>query len=225
MTATTCPVCDRHTLPPGRTACHACVTHLRHQLHDLPGRMDAVTDAIGRRLRFGDRVGGKSADTPPPVNMTAAEAAYIARTTILTWTDHIAQERCEPTPDTWPTVQTFLDVRAAWLAGQDDGPAGFDELLYALGTINRTIDRPRYRRIPTHVRCLEHDTTDQGERVECPGSYTVTLDDEQTWTAVPDMVCDHDAEHRLTPAEWQQAQRRSSPTAAREFLANLRRVG
>ena len=167
MTAAICPTCDRHTLPTGRTVCAPCVTHLRTQLADLPGRMDAVTDAIGRRLRFGTRVGGKSADTPVPVNMQAAENAYIARTTILAWADHIAQARREPTPDTWPTIQTFLDVRAAWLAGQDYGPAAFDELLYALRTVNRTIDRPA----DTHYAgpCTATTTDPDGLAADCDG--------------------------------------------------------
>ena len=182
--------------------------------------MDAVTDAVGRRLRFNVEVNRRSAERPLPVNMKAAERAYVARTTILSWTNHVAQDRREQTPGTWSDIERFLDVRAAWLAGQEYGPEAFDELMDSLRIINRVIDRPRLRRVPTHVRCSEY----VGEEVECPGSYVITLDIERSGAAIPDMVCNHDRAHRVSLAEWQQARGGLDPVAAREFLVGVQRV-
>lgn len=79
------------------------------------------------------------------------------------------------------------------------------------------------RRVPLHVPCTEHTESDQGERVPCPGSYTATLDPERPGL-IPDMVCDHDPAHRITPLEWQRAARKSSfdPTAMRRLLSALK---
>lgn len=226
MTTRTCPTCQTRPLPETHTVCRDCVHTFRTQLNDLRTLMRALDDALAGQLKFGHKVGGKSANTPLPVNLHASEAAYIARTTLLTWTDHIAHARGEATPDTWPSIERFLDIRAGWLATQTDGPTAIDELQHALHTARRTVDRPRYRKIPTHVQCLDYETNAKGERVPCHGEYTVTLDNDKTWIQVPDMVCDHDPEHRVTPDEWQRAARRGAPNsqAARNFLSNLRRV-
>lgn len=165
----TCPVCETRPLDDTRHACKPCVDNFRTQLHDLPDRMDAVTDAIGNRLNFRGtyREGGKSSDRPLPINTTASDNAYVARTTLLTWTDHIAHARGEATPDTWATIQHFLDVRAGWLAAQHDGPEAITEILYALNVINRTIDRPT----PTHYAgpCTSTTTDTDGLATDCDG--------------------------------------------------------
>lgn len=223
----TCPVCSSEKLAPGRTVCKTCTGTLRGLLTDLPDKMEALTAALGRLLRFQDRVGGKDAETPVPVNEKVSDVAYRARTTLLVWTDHVAQARNEPTPDTWARIAQFLDVRATWIAAQDAGPDAYTDLIDALRDVNRVIDRPRYRRIPVHVPCVQHTTSDLGERTPCPGTYYVTLDNTQSFTAVPDMICDQDPTHRLTPAEWQRGARRGAynSTAVREFLATLRDAG
>lgn len=222
-----CPVCTGHKLAPGRTVCTACVGTLRGLLTDLPDKMEALTAALGRLLRFQDRVGGRNAETPVPINTKASTVAYQARMRLLAWTDHIAHARGEATPATWAAIGQFLDVRAHWIAAQHDGPEAITALTDTLRDVNQVIDRPRYRRIPVHVPCVQHDTDDQGQRVPCPGSYYVTLDSTQSFTAVPDMVCDHDPTHRLTPAEWQRGIRRGAydSTAVRGFLATLRSAG
>lgn len=227
MSARTCPVCSSNPLAPGRTVCKHCTGTLRGLLTDLPDKMDALTAALGRLLRFQERVGGKDAETPVPVNEEVSDVAYHARTTLLIWTDHVAQARGEQTPDTWADIAQFLDVRAQWIASQDAGPDAYNAIIDALRAVNRVIDRPRYRRIPVHVPCVQYDTSDLGERVPCPGSYYVTLDNTQSFTAVPDMICDHDPTHRLTPAEWQRGARRGaySSIAVRGFLATLRATG
>jgi len=78
------------------------------------------------------------------------------------------------------------------------------------------------RKIPLHVKCEMHDTDPDGGRVDCLGWYFATIDPEAT-IGLPDMVCNKDGTHRITPAEWQQASRRTmDPSAAAAFAARLR---
>lgn len=70
----------------------------------------------------------------------------------------------------------------------------------------RTARPSGVRRIPLHVPCREYDTTDQGERVACDGEYYALL---KPWeSTVPDMICNQDDTHRMTPLQWQRAQKR-----------------
>ncbi len=55
------------------------------------------------------------------------------------------------------------------------------------------------------IPCLEHGTSDMGERIVCHGEYTITIG---TAGMAMDMICTQDKTHRLTPLEWQRAQRR-----------------
>lgn len=79
------------------------------------------------------------------------------------------------------------------------------------------------RVIPLQIPCTEHGTSEAGERIECDGWYEVLLDPERPGL-IPDMVCSVDATHRVTPAEWQRATRRTAmdPVAARALLARIR---
>lgn len=61
------------------------------------------------------------------------------------------------------------------------------------------------RRIRLGIPCLEHGTTDLGERVPCKGQYTTVLAPDES---IGDLVCTKDDTHRMTPLEWQRAQRR-----------------
>jgi len=79
------------------------------------------------------------------------------------------------------------------------------------------------RWIPLHIACTEHDTTDLGGRAPCPGEYRVLLDPD-SHGLMPDMVCDVDPTHRITPAEWQRASRRAAldPAAAAALIARIK---
>src|SRR5699024_8132369 len=72
------------------------------------------------------------------------------------------------------------------------------------------------RRIPLHVRCMDYGTSDLGERVACEGEYHALL---LPWRPdLPDMVCDQDESHRMSPLQWQRAQKRTN-------LSGLVRLG
>ena len=87
-----------------------------------------------------------------------------------------------------------------------------------LAKLARNTARPTGRRkIRLGTPCLEHATTDLGERVPCTGEYTTILDPSET---ISDLVCSKDASHRMTPLEWQRAQRHD-PARDRDMDALL----
>lgn len=175
MNQRTCTVCTSRPLAPGRTACTTCVGTLRGLLTDLPDKIEALDAAIGRRLHFGTpyRHGARSTTRPLPINMRAADQGHQARMLLLQWVDHIAHQRQEPIPDTWPDIQQFLDVRATWIAAQDFGPDAITALTTALRDIIHLIDRPADRHYagPCTATTTDHD----GLAVDCDGElYAAT---------------------------------------------------
>ena len=77
--------------------------------------------------------------------------------------------------------------------------------------------------VRVHVACLEYLTTAAGERKPCPGGYRVLLDPELPGL-IPDMVCEKDGAHRISPLDWQRAARKAGydPEQIRERLAMTR---
>ncbi len=75
-----------------------------------------------------------------------------------------------------------------------------------LARLARNTARPSgRRRIPLHIPCAEHTTSDLGERVPCPGHLVTTL---APGERLGDFVCDRVPGHRMAPLEWQRGQRR-----------------
>lgn len=131
--------------------------------------------------------------TPPRVQDTPALLHNIARTRIGHFTEHEDE-----------------GMRLAFFDDVDHHRRAVESAAYPRGV----------KIIPVHVECVEHTTTDLGERVPCPGEYTVRLDPERAGL-IPDMICDHDRAHRITPEQWQRAARKTGfdPTAMRQLLA------
>jgi hypothetical protein len=71
------------------------------------------------------------------------------------------------------------------------------------------------RRIELNVEC---------GIVTCKGKYTMMLDPDRY--GLPDMVCDADKGHRITPLEWQRASRKQmDPAAAAALAARIKGEG
>ena len=134
--------------------------------------------------------------TPPRGLDTPGMLAHIARTRIGFFTEH---------PDEGLRLGFGDDAREMrHLAERTAYPSG-------------------RRMIPLDIVCMEHDTSPAGERVKCLGEYGVLLDPDRPGL-IPDMVCSLDRTHRITPAEWQRASRRTAmdPSAMAALLARIR---
>lgn len=90
--------------------------------------------------------------------------------------------------------------------------------------VRRTIAPTGRRKIELGVACMDHGTSDLGERVACRGSYFTWLTPDEY---LQDMICSHDPMHRMTPLEWQRAQRRGTfdKRAMEDLVRAMSRVG
>jgi hypothetical protein len=82
---------------------------------------------------------------------------------------------------------------------------------------------PAKRWIRLGVACMEHGTSDLGERIVCTGQYGTLLGE----GLLGDMICEKDSMHRMTPLEWQRGQRRGAfdDDAMQELVRRVLRVG
>jgi len=172
------------------------------QVNRTPGLVinEAVSDAmrqITAWAHFLARVLMDETDwTPPPGAGTPRMIAAIARECIGHFTAH---------PDQGMRLAFHDDARAMReLAEQNAYPSG-------------------RKWVRVHVACLEYATTAAGERTPCPGGYRVLLDPEKPGL-IPDMVCERDGSHTISPLDWQRAARKSGydPSRIRERLAMTR---
>lgn len=148
-----------------------------------------------------------------PINPTVSHIKGI----IESWTNFLARCLIDETNWTPPTRRdTPHMLRAiAVMAGhftehQDEALAQaiISEAAEYHALAERTAHPDGRRTIHLNIPCQDHDTSDMGERAPCPGTYTVQLIPHRDW--LPDMVCNHDRTHTLSPLEWQRAQRRGT---------------
>ena len=203
----------RHERPSIATANHMrAIADLWPDLETRLGKQ-GTTDGTTGRTRPASK---------PPIDTHVADvmakiqdwAAFLGRTLL---------SETEWKPPTDITTPNLLRDIAKWRIGhftehEDEmlAQAIIDdaEEMHALAL--RTARPSGVRRVPLHVRCMEHDTNDQGERIECAGEYYALL---LPWRSdVPDMVCSEDETHRMSPWQWQRAQKKTN----RSGLAKLR---
>lgn len=165
------------------------------------------------------------------VNFGAVQAAR--EVTAAAWfvARVVTDETSTTPPDPLRDLPTFLrwlaTWRAPWLAHHPDlGEDQVDEWRRHAKRVLRIVYAERVRTIRVGVPCPEHLELDpDGERVRCTGTLTVPLDPKANGL-VPDMVCDVDDRHRISPEEWFRASRRAGyePDRVGDVLAERRAV-
>lgn len=194
--------------------------HLRATADTWPELLRAL--ARTGRAATGGRVSGTSG-RPLPIDVVVSDAIAEISEWARFWGHALLDETDDWTPpiDPWdtPALLRALALRAGhWTEHHDELIAAtFIDESAEVHRRAASIARPTgARRVPVHVACLEDG---------CPGAYTVMLLPDRDWR-IPDLVCDKDRDHRITPAEWQRLERRrpADPDAARTFLAHIRGI-
>ncbi|MGH3504650.1 MAG: hypothetical protein ACRDQA_27705, partial [Nocardioidaceae bacterium] len=111
----TCQRCDR----PVKDAhiCTLCGRDLERALGNVPAIAADLEVAVAKLYRFtAANDGGRSAETPLPVNMAASIAASHLRATLVAWTRLVHDETGTDWPaDNLPAISRYLLRHAAWL--------------------------------------------------------------------------------------------------------------
>ncbi|MBB5431365.1 hypothetical protein [Nocardiopsis composta] len=149
MTAT-CTICAQ---PLGDTAyvCSPCVGTLTAALRAVHGDahlhgLDADLDiALAKQAVFPRQPGGRSrsAEAPLPLNLNAAEAAAVLRSTLVGWVRVLLGEDGAPLPaDTLSGTARWLEARVETVRHREWASECVDEVLAAVHQARRAVDRP-----------------------------------------------------------------------------------
>lgn len=189
-----------------------------------------LLDRLGReQSRHGERVSGTR-----PVGLSINELVSDTMREVDGWVHFLARvlmdELLEPwvprSTDTPDLLREIARERIGHFTHHADEALriGFYDDAHRLrGLVTRRAYPTGKRVVPLHIPCTEHDTSDLGERVQCAGQFGIMLDPDRPGF-IPDMVCSDDPTHRISPAEWQRASRRTAmdPTAAAALIARIR---
>ncbi len=136
---------------------------------------------------------------------------------------HVLIDETDWTPRSTDTAVLLYDI-SEWRIGHfTEHPdehlrIAIEDDAKRLAKLVRNTVRPSGRRkIRLGTRCLDYGTSDLGERIVCTGEYETILDPAET---IGDLVCSKDPQHRMTPLEWQRAQRHD-PARDRDMDALL----
>lgn len=127
-----------------------------------------------------------------------------------------------PEPDDVPRMASLIATHIAHLTRLPDRyqAVGVVQDGLACGGKMRWLVNPQpTRRFKPGIPCTEHSTSDQGERVPCPGEYTARLGEQMT--GLPDLVCTEDSSHILTPAGFRRLGRTLNRDGASRLLEAL----
>ncbi|HLS00535.1 MAG TPA: hypothetical protein VK054_00915 [Beutenbergiaceae bacterium] len=143
---------------------------------------------------------GQKPGSALPLNTKASEV----KGEIDTWAHQLAQtliteiEWKPPNPPTTPRIlQDIANMRIGHFTESSHGEHFMDTAHHYAKLIKHTIHPQPPKRIRLGIPCHAPDCTGQYQALLLPWKNTL-----------PDMTCSRDEEHRLTPYEWQRAQRR-----------------
>ncbi|WP_067171158.1 hypothetical protein [Microtetraspora niveoalba] len=160
-----CPTCSG-TMPGHLQVCRSCAAGTLRDLADVPSLTMELDRALARQNVFGDRAGGRSAETALPWDQRAREARHVLRSALSGWTHYLAdgirpmagpicRARCEHQTCTYislgrpPRRDATPGAMAVWLLrhqrqllGRATADEAVDEIREAVRLARRAIDRP-----------------------------------------------------------------------------------
>lgn len=217
--------------------CPICIDNATRQLADIADTWGDLEEALtrsetGRDSEQGKTKNGGKGATGIEINERAVHAR--TRATTLVWFlirdildryDEHGRALTLPGDQTTPSLARWL---ARWhVAGFATHPGDefaievFADIRGARKDVRAAAYPTGARKLETGLPCIEHATTDAGERVPCAGTL-------HTWVGphmegLPDLVCSEDRSHKVDPTTWRRnALTRGAfdPTAATR-LANV----
>lgn len=216
----------------------------REHLHDIA---DAYDELDERMLNGTERVGGDrprppADDVVPEIKMARSAApgdltALTVRMEIsawATWCAHVVLDARDEAGQPWTPdaddpaglLREIADDHLGCFLADPLEAADFVETAENHAHRARAVAWPSGARwLRLGVPCPEVGTDDGGRRVPCGGEFRMWMRPDQDMLG--DMVCDRDAAHRITPAEWQRAMRRhiGDEAAAARLVRNIRLAG
>ena len=162
----------------------------------------------GPRTGSGEPVKG-SKEPPPPVPIAVVSLRREACEVLASWCRLVIDEAVDVEGHRMTVRLDGSDAHAMagwlltwadWLGGHDAGKGADDELGNVARQCESIAKQLRTRRFRVG-RCIEHGTSDLGERVPCPGWLMATLSSEDD--LLPSSLrCTVDPDHEYPAGEW-----------------------
>lgn len=163
---------------------------------------------------------GKAAPPPAPIGTLSLRRQVCE--VLASWCQLVAEERdLHPglKDADGPTLAGWLMPHVEWLAGHEAADAVASEVGRIAGSCDAIAREVRRSRVPIGP-CVDHQTTDLGERVPCPGTLVAYLRSDQD--LLPSVVaCDADSEHSWEPGRWSTLGRRLGRQFDEQATRNL----
>jgi hypothetical protein len=135
--------CDR-PVGDGYT-CQRCADRLSVALGDVPALWEQLDIVLTRQARYSDPE-GRGGEKALPYNLKASELGTALRGLLNTWCRLIAEERGKDLPtDTPAAVACWLLNHVTWLRHHRAGSEAVEELVDAVNSVRRIVDRPAER--------------------------------------------------------------------------------
>ena len=194
--------------------CPVCIDHAREALDFIADSWADLEEAIVQsRVSVGDPVKG-SRDVGLVLNEAASNARHRATADIwafarivFDWADDADRSIASPSDQSIPGLARWIANRHLDVFTKHAGRLTAESFIGDVREIRSAVRRAAYpsgaRKVETGLRCTEHGTSDQGERVECVGEMVAWVVPQAV--TLPDLVCTEDNTHRLDPSTWQRA--------------------
>ncbi len=188
--------------------CDTCADHLQQQMTGIADAWPDLQERLGTEQQPGrEKVTGSK---DPGLILNEATSDVMRAVTDWTWflarallDEKDVRVKDQDTPSLLAWLATWHLPWLTHLPDQAMQTAVCEEGRELARRVKRVAYPSGARRVDIpSLRCVEHTTTDQGERVPCEGTMFVIVQPGIDME-MPDMVCTVDETHTVDPATWQ----------------------
>jgi hypothetical protein len=192
--------------------CPVCIVKARDRLHYIAASWaDLESSLMQGGGAHGEPVGG-SKEFGLVLNEQAAAARTKATTDlwsyarmVFDWADEQDRSIASPRDQTPPGLARWIaDWHLAVFtthAGRYTAVAFMDDVWAIRSAVQKAAYPSGARKVETGLRCTEHATSVEGERIPCEGEMVAWVSPDAK--VMPDLVCTSDTQHRIDPMTWQ----------------------
>ncbi len=215
----------------GAHLCGGCVDQMRTNLETIADRWTDLLDILANSNAGTSSEGGKSRHVHTGIDLNEAASKARREANDLTWFIlQILRDDYEDTGRTFDPPPGDIDTTLRWIARwhlPHITAKGAEETALEIQQDIQRVERASHhalspaRWVDVNLACVEHGTSDIGERIPCDGTMRAKVGIE----TMPNLVCTSDPTHIVPPASWVRARylhnRGLDETAARALVGRI----
>ena len=196
----------------GAWFCPVCIAKARERLHYIAASWGDLEEALmqggiahGEPVKGSKEVGLVLNEQAAAVRAKATTDLWSYARMVFDWADEADRTIASPADQTTPGLARWIADRHIAVftqhAGRYTAVAFMDDVWAIRSAVHRAAYPSGARKVETGLRCTEHATSVEGERVPCEGQMVAWVMPDAK--ALPDLVCTEDRQHTIDPATWQ----------------------